>query len=152
MSKQIKVFCVGLAFALAGLGASGQARADDAAADNASDKNGAPASRPGIVPIPSYGGGLSERAYLLGDFGGRRTEWANNGFQFDVDTVSWADSVVDGGQSGATRVVGRALWASRLMLNETADSLLTSSPAHGPQPHPFTAHGLMAHDSPAQDD
>jgi porin len=103
MSQQITVFCVGLAFALAGLGASGQAGADDAAADKASDKNGTPASRPGIVPIPNYGGGLGERAYLLGDFGGRRTEWANNGFQFDVDTVSWADSVIDGGQSGATR-------------------------------------------------
>ena len=115
MRQQITGFSVALVFALVGFGACGQALADDAAADKASGKTAAAASRPGIVPIPNYGGGLGERAYLLGDFGGRRTEWANNGFQFDVDTVSWAESVVDGGQSGATR------FGANLQYNFTID-------------------------------
>ena len=58
----------------------------------------------GILPIPDYAGNLANRSYLTGDWGGKRTEWANKGFQFDVDTVSWADSVVDGGTTDDTRL------------------------------------------------
>jgi porin len=53
----------------------------------------------GILPIPNYGGDISNRSYLAGDLGGRRTEWAEKGVQFDLDSVQWADTVVDGGKS-----------------------------------------------------
>ena len=69
----------------------------------------------GILPIPDYEGDFANRSYLTGDWGGRRTEWANKGFQFDVDMVGWADSVVDGGLSSDTR------FASNLTYNMKFD-------------------------------
>ena len=33
----------------------------------------------GILPIPNYGGDIWSRNYLTGDWGGKRTEWANKG-------------------------------------------------------------------------
>jgi porin len=55
------------------------------------------APAPGLLPIPEYSGDFSSRSHLLGDLGGARTEWAQKGFQFDIDLVQWAESVVDGG-------------------------------------------------------
>ena len=66
-----------------------QAMAEDAAA--------AQAAQAGILPIPDYTGDFGERKFLFGDFGGKRTQWANNGFQFSVESLSWTDTVVDGG-------------------------------------------------------
>jgi porin len=58
------------------------------------------------LPIPDYTGDISERSYLTGDWGGTRTNLANKGFQVDLDTVTWADSFVDGGTRDDTRFGG----------------------------------------------
>jgi hypothetical protein len=79
-------------------------------------------------------------AYQLADDMGLVPE----GSDWPTSYIDWSaaarDLMMDYGES----VVRRALWASRLMLNETADSLLTSSPDRGSSPHPFTAHGLTS--------
>jgi len=49
------------------------------AAENTSDKTAAHSQPQGILPIPEYGGDLANRSYLTGDWGGKRTEWANIG-------------------------------------------------------------------------
>lgn len=51
----------------------------------------------GILPLPDYSGDFLERAYVLGDFGGRRTAWAEKGFTFDIVSNQYFQSVVDGG-------------------------------------------------------
>jgi carbohydrate-selective porin OprB len=53
----------------------------------------------GIVPIANYKGDFWEREFLFGDFGGKRTEWAEKGVQFNIDTVHWVDTIVDGGKT-----------------------------------------------------
>jgi porin len=60
----------------------------------------------GLLHIPQYAGALSERSHLTGDWGGRRTEWAKKGLQVDVDSVTWADTVVDGGKTDDTEIGG----------------------------------------------
>lgn len=51
----------------------------------------------GILPLPDYSGDFLERAYLLGDLGGKRTEWAEKGFTFDIAYNQYFQAVVDGG-------------------------------------------------------
>jgi len=60
----------------------------------------------GILPIPNYSGSLSERAHIFGDFGGNRTNWAEKGFQFDIEYTQWTDTVVDGGTDSSTHFGG----------------------------------------------
>ncbi len=62
-----------------------------ARADSASAKSS------GILPLPDYSGELFKRSHLLGDFGGKRTEWAEKGFTFDIDYNQYFQAVVDGG-------------------------------------------------------
>jgi porin len=71
---------------------------------------------PGLVPVPDYQGGFSSRSHLSGDWGGNRTDWANKGVQFDIDTVSWADSVVDGGVKDDVETGGNATYNLKLDL------------------------------------
>ena len=62
-----------------------------------------PDSQPqGILHIPDYGGDISKRSHLTGDWGGKRTEWANKGVQAEVEYLAWVGSVVDGGLSDDT--------------------------------------------------
>jgi len=56
-----------------------------------------PKKSSGILPLPDYSGDLGKRSYLLGDFDGRRTEWAKRGVTFDVDYNQYFQAVVDGG-------------------------------------------------------
>lgn len=51
----------------------------------------------GILPLPDYSGDFFKRAYLLGDFGGKRSEWAKKGITFNIDYYQYFQSVVDGG-------------------------------------------------------
>jgi len=51
----------------------------------------------GILPLPDYSGDFSNRAYLMGDLGGNRGEWAQQGITFDLDTYNYLQSVTDGG-------------------------------------------------------
>jgi len=69
-----------------------------AKAEEAADGGGEAAMPPGILPIPNYSGPVGVRDYLAGDFKGQRTARANdNGFQWDIDTVTWTDQALDGG-------------------------------------------------------
>ena len=58
----------------------------------------------GILPVPVYDADVQDRAFLFGDLGGKRTKWANNGIQFNVESLSWTDTVVDGGVDDDTQV------------------------------------------------
>jgi hypothetical protein len=74
------------------------AQEQEATAEEAADGGGEPAMPPGILPIPNYSGPIGVRDYLAGDFKGQRTERAHdNGFQWDIDTVTWTDQALDGG-------------------------------------------------------
>ena len=57
----------------------------------------APATSSGILPLPDYSGDLFERSYILGDIGGKRSEWAEKGFAFDIDYNQYFQAVTDGG-------------------------------------------------------
>lgn len=56
-----------------------------------------PAKSSGILPLPDYSGDFWSRSYLLGDFGDKRSEWANKGFTFDIEYNQYFQSVVNGG-------------------------------------------------------
>jgi len=51
----------------------------------------------GLLPLIDYSGDLSSRSHLLGDFDGKRSEWAKKGFTFDIDYNQYLQGVVDGG-------------------------------------------------------
>jgi porin len=52
----------------------------------------------GILPIPGYGDDIISRGYLTGDWDGKRTSLASDhGFQWNIDSVTWADTALDGG-------------------------------------------------------
>jgi len=72
------------------------------AAENTSAKTAAHSQSQGILTIPEYGGDLANRSYLTGDWGGKRTEWANKGVKFGLEYLGWVGSVVDGGLSSET--------------------------------------------------
>ena len=57
----------------------------------------AQAKSSGILPLPDYSGDFAKRSYLLGDFGGKRTEWAKKGVTFDIDYNQYFQAVTDGG-------------------------------------------------------
>jgi porin len=60
----------------------------------------------GLLPVPDYGGDLWNRSRLSGDWGGRRTDLANRGVQFDVDWTQYVQGVVGGGLNRSTRYGG----------------------------------------------
>jgi len=51
----------------------------------------------GILPLADYSGDSSKRSFLLGDLGGKRSEWAKKGFTFDIDYNQYFQAVTDGG-------------------------------------------------------
>lgn len=50
-----------------------------------------------LFPVPDYTGNLSERSTLTGDWGGARTELANQGVQFDLRLTQIYQGVIEGG-------------------------------------------------------
>ncbi len=50
-----------------------------------------------LFPVPNYTGSLMERSALTGDWGGLRTDLANNGFQLDLAWTQIYQGVMDGG-------------------------------------------------------
>ena len=103
MSRSARTLC-GVA-ALAGLAASLRAQSE------------------GIVPIPDYAGAdvtkLLERPYLTGDWGGKRTELAEQGLTFDLNFTQLAQAVVDGGRNETGRYGGRL----QLLVNVDLDRM-----------------------------
>src|SRR5687768_1400646 len=79
------------------------AAASPTAVQPAAVKSEAPA---GLLPVPDYTGGLWDRRFLAGDFGGTRTDLAKKGIQFDVNFTQVVQSVVDGGRDTDTRYGG----------------------------------------------
>lgn len=78
-----------------------------AMAEEAAEGGDEAAMPPGILPIPNYAGPVGVRDYLAGDFKGQRTKLANdNGFQWDIDTVTWNDQAYDGGTSNDLELGG----------------------------------------------
>ena len=88
--------------------------AEDESAEVQSDEERA--IPPGILPIPDYGGDFWTRQYLTGDWGGIRTNLAEKGIQFDVDTVHWVDSVVSGGTNNNAKFGGNLTYNLKLDL------------------------------------
>jgi porin len=87
---------------------SGDQVADPQATDEEAADGGAEAAMPpGILPIPDYSSPVGVRDYLAGDFKGQRTARANdNGFQWNIDTVTWTDTAVDGGTTNDIELGG----------------------------------------------
>lgn len=48
--------------------------------------------------LADYAGDFAKRSYLLGDFGGKRSEWAKKGFTFAIDYNPYFQAVVDCGE------------------------------------------------------
>lgn len=53
----------------------------------------------GLLPVPDYSGEIGTRAFLSGDWGGVRREWAEQGAQIRFNWYQALQSVVDGGTS-----------------------------------------------------
>lgn len=85
----IFVVSVSLVFSVPAIADEPQSSAPEAAA--------VPAKPRGILPLPDYSGDFFKRAYLLGDLGGKRSEWARKGITFDIDTYQYLQSVTSGG-------------------------------------------------------
>jgi porin len=51
-----------------------------------------------IAELPDYGGDLARRKYLTGDWGGVRTELAEQGLLFDVELTQWLQGNAYGGR------------------------------------------------------
>ncbi len=79
-----------------------------AAAQSAGDSEVAGTTKPqshGLLPIPDYT--ASSRMYLTGDWGGSRTDLAEQGLQVDVFWTQSGQSVVDGGTDKGWRYGGK---------------------------------------------
>ncbi len=62
------------------------------------DDSGAKALHGGILPLAKFGGDLTERGYLLGDWGGLRTDLANKGIRFRGSLTPVFQSITEGGR------------------------------------------------------
>ncbi len=69
----------------------------DSKADNPGDDRGVKSMAGGILPLEKFGGEVTERGYLLGDWGGLRTDLAKKGIRFRGSLTPVFQSVVDGG-------------------------------------------------------
>ena len=87
-----------------------QQGSDNEGADQAqetTDGGGEAAMPPGILPIPGYGDDIGTRDFLTGDWNGKRTELASdNGFQWNIDTVTWTDQAINGGKTDTVEFGG----------------------------------------------
>lgn len=72
------------------------------------DSSVAPVQAPQqIYRTPDYTGDFWSRSALLGDFGGTRQEWANNGVTIDASLTQVAQGVVSGGLDTGWEYLGR---------------------------------------------
>jgi porin len=84
-----------------------------ARAEGASAESPVRAMHGGILPPEEYGGELGKRRYLLGDWGGTRTDLADKGIRFRGSLTPSVQGVVDGGadETSAFGVSGD-LWSA----------------------------------------
>ena len=69
----------------------------DSKADPLGEERGTKAMHGGILPLDTFGGALTERGYLLGDWGGVRTDLAKKGIRFRGSLTPTFQSIADGG-------------------------------------------------------
>jgi len=60
----------------------------------------------GILPIPDYTGDIWSRGWLTDGWKGKRRDWADRGFQLQMDWVQTVQSIVDGGRDRETEYGG----------------------------------------------
>ena len=82
---------------LAAMPASAGAQTADSKTDIPGDDSGAKAMHGGILPLQKFGGALTERGFLLGDWGGLRTDLAKKGIRFRGSLTPLLQSIEDGG-------------------------------------------------------
>ena len=122
-----KLLCLPLMFclmmAIPGFAEEGGAAQDTPVAEASLDTNTAAATeapkKKGIVPVPPYTGPLDKRLRLTGDWGGVRTDLAENGVQIYVD---WFQ-VYYGGVSGGVHPRGLGLERNKFILKGLTGSL-----------------------------
>ncbi len=68
--------------------------------------NSPPPATVGLLPIADYSGDLWTRSYLTGDWGGVRTNLANNGAQFNVQFNQYIQGITSGGRDQTTQYGG----------------------------------------------
>lgn len=61
-----------------------------------------------LFPVPNYSGDFWSRSFLTGDWGGLRSKLANNGVQFEAETVHFFQDVSGGGVKQTGRYSGVA--------------------------------------------
>jgi len=59
----------------------------------------------GVLPVPDYSGDWTSRAFLSGDWGGKRTDHANRGVTLELDWLQVVQGVVSGGTDEAWEYV-----------------------------------------------
>jgi len=95
----IAVFVLGLSNA-SPIFAAGPSADEQETAGETKEGGDKPEMPPGILPIPGYGDDLKTREFLTGDWNGKRTSVANDyGFQWNIDTITWTDTAVNGGKT-----------------------------------------------------
>lgn len=83
-------------------------QADDAVLDEDTPEAAATEEASGgILPVPDYGGDLSERSALTGDWGGGRGGLAERGVQLELNWIQYVQGIASGGQSRTTRYGGK---------------------------------------------
>ena len=95
LPKRLSALGLGLALFVAPVIAFGQTT--DTKSGEDTQNNGTRAMHGGILPLDTFGGDLSERRYLLGDWGGVRTDLAEKGIRFRGSLTPLFQSVTDGG-------------------------------------------------------
>ncbi len=118
MKKYIQFFLISILVLSVSLVFSASAGATDTQS-SPPEAASVPAKPKGILPLPDYSGDFSKRAYLLGDLGGKRSEWARKGATFDIGYYPYFQSVVDGGletgsENGGTVQVGLTIDFDRM--------------------------------------
>jgi len=86
--------------------AMAESNGPDDVADTTQKTPAQPDTPAGLIPLPEYGGDLWQRAFLSGDWRGKRTELAERGLQFQINFTQVVQSVVDGGTDRTTRYGG----------------------------------------------
>lgn len=96
--------------AVALIASGGTTSADQATAAGTPTETGGAAAKAQatLFPIPDYGGNLSSRAALTGDWSGTRTAMAKRGIQVSIDVTQAYQGVIDGGANERADYQGTA--------------------------------------------
>ena len=105
MKNSLQAFSLFILALIAALTFSASAEAEDQQSPSCEDASVTETSR-GLLPLLDYSGDIFSRSHLLGDFGGRRSAWADRGFTFDIDYNQYFQSVTDGGKKSGSEYGG----------------------------------------------